>query len=585
MKAIKRKIFLVLLLSAGSCLMCAGQDTQPALSSAGPDVIALTAAFLFGIYMFASVMSTLFFFIVRERVYLYFAVSGFFEGISGLATHLAPLSRYPKLFIMLDGLSPFIFEFFLVLFFQLFFNTRRHYRAWHRFITWLAGITLALGIFTYVFAFNFGYLLHLDWNSSEELLRRIATPFVYLCSIACFITLLLFIKSPDRQIRWIVIAALPANFSWAVVYSSWYVLYAAGFSENAFSRFVYANAYFIETVVATWFLFVFSWVLLRRFSALRTEIIQKDLEKALLEKNQELEKKQFIGQQKTELEKQVQARTSELKRSIEDLKMTQQQLIQAEKMASLGELTAGIAHEIQNPLNFVNNFSEVSSELIGELKQEATAGNTNEVIAIAGDLDENLKKITHHGKRADAIVKGMLQHSRTGTGKKEPADINVLADEYLRLSYHGLRAKDKSFNAVPMAIGIKTDFDESINKIEIMPQDIGRVLLNLFNNAFYAVMQKKKVTNDGSYEPLVTVSTKKVDNKVVITVRDNGTGIPQQALDKIYQPFFTTKPTGEGTGLGLSLSYDIVVKGHGGRIDMHTMENEFTEFVVSLPIS
>jgi two-component system, NtrC family, sensor kinase len=294
---------------------------------------------------------------------------------------------------------------------------------------------------------------------------------------------------------------------------------------------------------------------------------------------QEQEKQELLARQNDELENQVAARTSELRSSLTDLKATQHQLIQSEKMASLGELTAGIAHEIQNPLNFVNNFSEVSSELVQELRQEAETGNTSEVIALAGDLDENLKKITHHGKRADAIVKGMLQHSRTGTGKKEPTDINALADEYLRLSYHGLRARDKSFNA-----GFHTDFDASIGKIEIVPQDMGRVLLNLLNNAFYAVMQKKKVMNEGSYEPSVTVSTKKLDGKAVITIRDNGTGIPQKVLDKIYQPFFTTKPTGEGTGLGLSLSYDIVTKGHGGELKVESRENEFTEFIISLPL-
>jgi two-component system, NtrC family, sensor kinase len=311
------------------------------------------------------------------------------------------------------------------------------------------------------------------------------------------------------------------------------------------------------------------WTILE-FKLDRTEKVKKTIAVLLEETIEELEKKRAAEEEAK----------NALQKTLEDLKAAQAQLIQSEKMASLGELTAGIAHEIQNPLNFVNNFSEVSSELIGELKQEAETGNTHEVIAIAGDLDENLKKITHHGKRADAIVKGMLQHSRTGTGKKEPADINALADEYLRLSYHGLRAKDKSFNAV-----FHTDFDASIGWIDIVPQDIGRVLLNLFNNAFYAVMQKKKVTNDGSYEPLVTVSTKKADNKVVITVSDNGTGIPQQVLDKIYQPFFTTKPTGEGTGLGLSLSYDIVIKGHGGGLKVKSRENEFTEFIITLPLA
>jgi signal transduction histidine kinase len=253
--------------------------------------------------------------------------------------------------------------------------------------------------------------------------------------------------------------------------------------------------------------------------------------------------------------------------------------VQAEKMASLGELTAGIAHEIQNPLNFVNNFSEVSKELLDEMKTELDSGNTIDAKDIADDVIQNLEKINHHGKRADAIVKSMLQHSRSSSGKKEPTDINALADEYLRLAYHGLRAKDKSFNAK-----FETDFDNSIGKINIISQDIGRVLVNLINNAFYAVSEKKKQEANG-YEPTVTVFTKKIDDKIEIKVKDNGNGIPQKVLDKIFQPFFTTKPTGQGTGLGLSLSYDIVTKGHGGELKVETKEGEGSEFIIQLSAS
>ena len=265
-----------------------------------------------------------------------------------------------------------------------------------------------------------------------------------------------------------------------------------------------------------------------------------------------------------------------LENTLSNLRSTQTQLVQSEKMASLGELTAGIAHEIQNPLNFVNNFSEVNDELLKELKVEAEKGNFEEVKAIANDIAFNSEKINHHGKRADSIVKGMLQHSRRSTGQKEPTDINALCDEYLRLAYHGLRAKDKSFNAQT-----KTDFDESIGNINIVPQDIGRVVLNLINNAFYAVDVKKKQNLNG-FEPTVSVITKKNKGKVEISVKDNGNGIPQKVLDKIFQPFFTTKPTGQGTGLGLSLAYDIV-KAHGGEIKVNTKENEGTEFTISLP--
>ena len=288
-----------------------------------------------------------------------------------------------------------------------------------------------------------------------------------------------------------------------------------------------------------------------------------------------------------ELEQQVFQRTKELNEAIETLKSAQSQLIQSEKMASLGELTAGIAHEIQNPLNFVNNFSEVNKELLAELKDEIKKGNLEEVNALADDVISNEEKINHHGKRADAIVKGMLQHSRSSNGVKELTDINALCDEYLRLSYHGLRAKDKSFNAT-----MKTDFDESTGSINIIPQDIGRVILNLINNAFYAASQNppsEPVPNSfregrgGKHEPTVWLSTKKEGNKVLISVKDNGPGIPQKILDKIFQPFFTTKPTGQGTGLGLSLSYDII-KAHGGELKVETNEGEGSKFKIYLPI-
>jgi len=269
---------------------------------------------------------------------------------------------------------------------------------------------------------------------------------------------------------------------------------------------------------------------------------------------------------------------TKIEKAYTELKTTQAQLIQSEKMASLGELTAGIAHEIQNPLNFVNNFSEVNTELIGEMKTELKAGNDEEAIAIANNIAENEQKINHHGKRADAIVKGMLQHSRSSNGQKEPTDINALADEYLRLAYHGLRAKDKAFNAK-----FETDFDTNIGKINIIRQDIGRVILNLITNAFYAVSEKKKQASDG-YEPVVSVSTKKIDDKVFVSVKDNGNGIPQKVVDRIFQPFFTTKPTGQGTGLGLSLSYDIV-KAHGGELKVETKEGKGTEFIIWLPVN
>jgi len=278
------------------------------------------------------------------------------------------------------------------------------------------------------------------------------------------------------------------------------------------------------------------------------------------------------------LQQKVNEQTAELRQSLEHLKATQAQLIHSEKMASLGELTAGIAHEIQNPLNFVNNFSEVSNELVDEMNEELDKGDIEEAKAISKDIKQNLEKITHHGKRADGIVKGMLQHSRTGTGEKESTNINKLTDEYFRLAYHGLRAKDKSFNAT-----LETNFDETIGKIDVVPQDIGRVILNLFTNAFYAVDEKKK-SNVENYEPTVTVSTKKSNKSIEIKVTDNGNGIPKKVLDKIFQPFFTTKPTGQGTGLGLSMSYDIITKGHGGELKVKTQEGTGTTFSIIIPI-
>ena len=283
--------------------------------------------------------------------------------------------------------------------------------------------------------------------------------------------------------------------------------------------------------------------------------------------------------------RQKQKANNVLETTLTNLKSTQNQLIQSEKMASLGELTAGIAHEIQNPLNFVNNFSEVNQELLAEMKDEMNKGNIDDAKEIANDVIANEEKINHHGKRADAIVKGMLQHSQSSSGKKEPTDINALADEYLRLVYHGLRAKDKTFNAT-----FKTDFDETIGNINIIPQDIGRVILNLITNAFYAVNEKKKAPalNEKNYAPTVTVSTKRISSPsgaggLQVSVKDNGNGIPQKILDKIFQPFFTTKPTGQGTGLGLSLSYDIV-KAHGGELKVETKEGEGSTFIIQLPV-
>jgi signal transduction histidine kinase len=290
--------------------------------------------------------------------------------------------------------------------------------------------------------------------------------------------------------------------------------------------------------------------------------------------NQRKKSNLLLTSQKNEIEQQK----KQVEESMERLQSTQSQLVQAEKMASLVELTAGIAHEIQNPLNFVNNFAEINTELIDELKKEIEPAGIISANELVEDIKANSEKITHHGNRADAIVKSMLQHSRKTSAQKELTDINALCDEYMRLFYHGLRAKDKSFNAE-----YDTKFDTTLPLISVIPQDIGRVILNLINNAFYAVNARQKMEQDSGYKPLVTLTTSKQGDQVVIEVADNGTGMPEQVKEKIFQPFFTTKPTGEGTGLGLSLSYDIVTKGHGGSINVSTSTNQGTVFSVQLP--
>ncbi len=348
-------------------------------------------------------------------------------------------------------------------------------------------------------------------------------------------------------------------------------------TETIFADFFKTSEVYFKNITALSYI----WLAAILFSQNRQS---KVAEKERIKRQHEDELNKAIAIRKVELEELVQERTVELTRqkeelelTLEELKNTQSQLIQSEKMASLGELTAGIAHEIQNPLNFVNNFSEVSNELLEEMQTEMEQGNSSEVKAILSDLKNNLEKINHHGKRADSIVKGMLLHSRASTGQKEPTDINALADEYLRLAYHGLRAKDKTFNAK-----FETNLDETIGKINVIPQDLGRVILNLLTNAFYAVNEKKRALGD-TYQPVVSIGTGKAGKSVVIRVTDNGNGIPEKIIDKIFQPFFSSKPTGAGTGLGLSMCYEIITKGHGGKIEVESKEGEGTEMIVTIP--
>jgi signal transduction histidine kinase len=429
----------------------------------------------------------------------------------------------------------------------------------------------------YVWLYFAGILLMFyEWfiNSSFQM-----TFHTWLSYIVFFDMMRLFIRSILKKEKnaWLVgIGVLLSQFAW--------ILYLNPSMDWANKEFL---AYCVFLIVP---------VTLLIFNATRIAGTNKSLENQLVEVKRltdltlekEIEKQQILNTQKRLLEKQVQDRTIELSQSLENLKSTQSQLIQSAKMASLGNLTSGIAHEIQNPLNFVNNFSEVNKELIAEMNEEIGKGNFDEAKTIAKDITNNEEKIIYHGKRADAIVKGMLQHSRSSSAVKELTDINKLADEYLRLAYHGLRAKDKSFN-----VTIITDFDESIGNINIIPQDIGRVILNLITNAFYAVNTTQPPNGGVEHVPTVSVSTKKKNGIIEIKVIDNGGGIPKNIVDKIFQPFFTTKPTGQGTGLGLSLSYDIV-KAHGGELKVETQSAEAAaqagketigaEFIIQLPI-
>jgi two-component system NtrC family sensor kinase len=383
-----------------------------------------------------------------------------------------------------------------------------------------------------------------------------------------FLICIYYIVSSWRNLKgaqWAVVAGL---FFFLLLLLALYIIRAllVGSSGNYFIRNL------LPTILSLSFPISLLVYVSMRFKEIITEVQQNG--NRVLQLSEE-KKEQALNQQKI-LEAEVARQTGEIRQTLENLKSTQSQLIQSEKMASLGELTAGIAHEIQNPLNFVNNFSEVNMELLAELKDEIINGNLDEVNAIADDVIGNEEKINHHGKRADAIVKGMLQHSQSSGGVKEPTAINALVDEYLRLAYHGLRAKDKGFNA-----SFKTQLDETIGMVNIQPQEIGRVILNLINNAFYAVAERKRNSPE-AYDPKVTVTTKKKDNTILIIVKDNGTGIPQKVVDKIFQPFFTTKPTGQGTGLGLSLSYDIV-KAHGGELKVETTEGEGSSFTIYMP--
>jgi signal transduction histidine kinase len=535
-------------------------------------------AILIGIILLAFFINFTFYRATKEKEYLYFSLFLLSFGLNSFIGQYADLVfgygfNIAIYFVIYLTLISWFFS--LMLFVRYFFRTQIFLPKWDKF----------LKFYNYFIVVIWVVLIWMNFIPINQFLFDRITDslivFVYLFLDFLFLTIFLVLLNKKIKINNRLLATVPIFFFYGPVLS---VQFYYGMLDKyykvknpAFIQWINNWSSLITLIGLLWMILFFSWLLFKRYQSIQEKLTEEIIDKERMEKEKEAEKNLLISQQNERLEKEVAERTRELQHSLDNLKATQSQLIQSEKMASLGELTAGIAHEIQNPLNFINNFSEVNKELLIELKDEIAKGNTNEVNSLVNDLIANEEKINHHGNRADAIVKGMLQHSRSSSGVKVPTDINALGDEYLRLAYHGLRAKDKFFNAT-----MKTDFDKTIGNINIIQQDIGRVILNLITNAFYVVDEKKKLGFEG-YDPTVTVSTKKVGDKVLISVKDNGNGIPQKILDKIFQPFFTTKPSGQGTGLGLSLSYDIV-NAHGGELKVQTKEGEGTEFIISLPV-
>lgn len=527
--------------------------------------------FIAGILIFGFFLNIFFYRIAKEKVYLWYSLFLLFEGLWYMTSRNQAFFREGRqLSIYFDMFITYSACFFSVTqFVRYFLKTFTYYPRWDKLLLVLILSTIGMSTSRIYIDDHTSW----GWRGIPDIIQ--ATLFTA-TMVALLISFLFPKKEKDKFTNLSVVAALPVFFVWSLIYGlgSLYRFLDIRYGTKTPGMVSWLNeeSFVIEMFCVAWFAIWFSWILLQRYALLRKQFTQQALER-------ERERNELINQQKELLEKQVEERTMELKNSLEDLKATQAQLIQSEKMASLGELTAGIAHEIQNPLNFVNNFSEVNKELIEEMKEEIEKKNFEEVKLIAKNVQENEEKITFHGKRADAIVKGMLQHSRNSSGQKQLTDINALVDECMRLSYHGLRAKDKSFNAKT-----ETDLDENIPQINIASQDLGRVIINLFTNAFYSVMQKKKKLGD-TFEPQVKGKTSRTENGICISIRDNGTGVPPKVMDKIFQPFFTTKPVGEGTGLGLSMSYEIITQGHGGELKVNTKEGEFAEFIINLPIN
>jgi two-component system, NtrC family, sensor kinase len=532
----------------------------------------LLSAMIAGILLFAGIIYQRFFRIVKVTFYLHYAL--FLFSFSLLYSPV-PLwfQAYPLVNLYVSYAAFAFGLFFFTQFFRAYLRTGVNYLRWDKWLLLVSVLPLLSFVLNYVLAGLLppSWLYHtLTWGGRTYIL--------VLDSL--LVTAILFISTHKASAG--IIATIPALLLWGLgqTYKLVHTLIQANnssFQVHGLVKWMNEHTYIIDLVCIVWIVSVFSSLLFQRFAHLQNKLVKQAVRNERLKRQKEMERMELIARQKTELEQQVEERTQELKHSLQNLKAAQAQLIQSEKMASLGELTAGVAHEIQNPLNFINNFSELNLELIEEVLEEAKKRNAPELQKLAEDLNVNQLKVMKHGRRADSIVKAMLQHSRSTAGPKEPTDINALTEEFLRLSYHGFRAGNKEFSAT-----INTDFDTGIEPVPVVAQDLGRVLLNLFNNAFYSVNAKKKVLN-GTFEPTVSVTTKQMADKVEICIKDNGTGISPKALEKIYQPFFTTKPAGEGTGLGLSLSYDIVTNGHGGELRVSTIEGNYAEFIVQLP--
>lgn len=531
-----------------------------------------TNNFFAGFFMMTALVYFIFFWGVRERVFLFFGLFVLVLAVSCLQQLFEIALADPDIGdygIMIAPLCVTLFT----LFFRQYLNTPHYLPRWDKLL-----------IFYVLF---FGAITFIDLFLIRSIhVSAIVNWFLISTTILLLITPFLMKGVMKREKKILFYAALP--FVGLVIISTLLILalyshqVREGLRYNSLFLYYVRNQSVFVLLAFLWLVLSFSRVLIRRFTEQRDKIRQQELEKEQMALEREKERAHLMEKQKAELEKQVAERTAELRRSLEELKNAQAQLIQSEKMASLGEMTAGIAHEIQNPLNFVNNFAEVNKEITEELQEELMqlipeADKRKNVEALLEDLAGNQEKIRHHGKRADNIVKNMLQHSRKGTEQKEPVDLNNILDEYMKLSFHGLRARDKTFNA-----DFSLEADPAVGKISILTQDFGRVILNLVNNAFYAVNEKKKIAPE-NYQPQVIITTRKEADAVMITISDNGTGIPEKVRDKIFQPFFTTKPTGEGTGLGLSISYDIITKGHGGSMTVNSKEGEGSTFTITLP--